>query len=145
MLDSKTISATLLLGLLGCASSTPGADTQPTADAATDLPATSDPATTAVASAEVKAPASQSPATSSLPMGRTEPLPPMDKKPVAAGQSKRTGAEACCGEGTCGDCKPLPGNRAAPKPPKDGKSMPASMSKRAGKEACCGEGTCGPC
>jgi len=79
-------------------------------------------------------------------MGRPEPLPPANhKKIAAAAESKRTGSEACCGEGTCGPCKPLPAKRTSPKPPKDGKMMPASQSKRTGKEACCGEGSCGPC
>jgi len=84
--------------------------------------------------------------TAALPAGRTEPLPPKDHKPVASKeQSKRTGAMACCGAGTCGECAPLPAKRSEPIPAKDGKPVAASKSVRKGKEACCGEGTCSPC
>jgi hypothetical protein len=156
MLDTKTITQTLAaLALLGCSGgkqtepvsgdTPPGdtvpADTVPAVDTAAptaEAPATSAPS--AVSSAEV------APAPAALPGGRTEPLPPKDGKKVADKKdSKRTGAMACCGEGTCGECKPLPAARTEPKAPKDGEVMPASQSKRKGKEACCGEGTCGPC
>lgn len=145
MLDAKTISATLMMGLLGCGATKTGPDPSNTSTV-TATPDTTDSAetlkpdatATSVASTEVKAPP--------LPGGRSEPLPPKDKKPIASKQeSVRKGAEACCGEGTCGECPALPANRTAPKPPKDGKVMPASQSKRKGAEACCGEGSCSPC
>ncbi len=146
MLDAKTISATLLMGLLGCSSN--GAKTQsPEADASAAATSTVE-MTPPDATAEPTAASSEVSAApvAALPMGRGEPLPPIDKKPIASkDQSKRTGADSCCGQGTCGPCAPLPAKRSAPKPPKDGKVMPASQSKRAGKEACCGEGSCGPC
>ncbi len=156
MLDTKTITQTLAaLALIGCSggsktepvsgddppTDSAPADTAPpvdTAPPAADTAPAVDTAATAVASAEV--------APAPLPGGRAEPLPAKDGKKVADKKdSKRTGAMACCGEGTCGECKALPAGRAEPKPAKDGKAMPASQSKRKGKEACCGEGTCGPC
>jgi hypothetical protein len=148
MLDAKTISATLLMGLLGCSSS--AAQTQnPEADASAAASSTVDmtpPEATAEPSAAAGSSEVSAAPIAALPMGRSEPLPPMDKKPIASkDQSKRSGADSCCGQGTCGPCAPLPAKRSAPKPPKDGKLMPASQSKRAGKEACCGEGSCGPC
>jgi hypothetical protein len=60
---------------------------------------------------------------------------------MAPDKSKRTGAMACCGAGTCGECAPLPAGRTTPKTGK----MPPTGSVRKNQEACCGAGTCGPC
>jgi hypothetical protein len=158
MLDVRTISTALAAALLGCAgSSTPPAESPsdateapqfPAADGAApaaDAPAAEAPAEAAPTDAPAAAakPADAAPA---LPGGRAEPLPPKDKKPVASkAESVRTGAMACCGEGTCAPCAPLPAGRKEPVPPKDVKVMPASKSTRKGAAACCGEGTCGAC
>ena len=39
-----------------------------------------------------------------LPAGRAKPMPPKSGKVVSGKASTRKGAEACCGEGTCGPC-----------------------------------------
>lgn len=158
MLDAKTISATLLLGLMGCSSGTTEPQTSDgdapttTATTTTDTTAATTETAPATTGSTSSAPAASSVSSAEvtpkgLPMGRAEPLPPADKtkKPSSPDKSVRTGADSCCGQGSCGPCKPLPKGRAQPAPPKDGKAMPASQSKRTGKETCCGEGSCGPC
>ncbi len=144
MLDAKTISATLMVGLLGCGAGKTNTDAANTNATSTATPETNRPSASAVPT--VTSVASSEVSAQPLPGGRLEPLPPKDKKPIASKQeSVRKGAEACCGEGTCGECPALPANRTAPKPPKDGKVVPASQSKRKGTEACCGEGSCSAC
>jgi DNA polymerase-3 subunit gamma/tau len=153
MLDAKTLSTALAIALLGCASGTPTPDAPSDATEKPQFPE-SDMAAPPADGAPDAAPAPDAPAADAkpadaapaLPMGRPEPLPPKDGKPVASrDESVRKGAAACCGEGTCGDCPPLPAGRKEPVPPKDGKPMPASRSVRKGAAACCGEGTCGAC
>lgn len=156
MLDAKTIYGTLMLGLVGCASASGGDAAQPTTSASAVESAAVTTPTPELTSSDAPVSSVIAPATSSsamagnevkkpLPGGRTEPLPPMDKKMRSGKDSVRKGEASCCGEGTCGPCAPLPGNATAPKPPKAGPVQPASQSKRTGAKECCGEGTCGPC
>ena len=120
MLDAKTIYATLFLGLAACGGSEKPADntTNPTAtatataSAAMPMPtetataAATPPTATAVASGTAAPmPSGSAKATAAkLPAGRTTPKAPKDGKTVPASASKRTGADACCGAGTCGPC-----------------------------------------
>src|SRR5689334_3471665 len=149
MFDAKTISATLTLALIGCTGSTPPpdgpngnatatgtAETAPTGEATANTAA---PAETAAPQTSASPTSAPSAAAMALPMGRPEPMPPKDGKIMKGKDSTRTGAMACCGQGTCGDCTPLPAKRTAPMPAKDGKVVAPAKSVRKGADACCGQ------
>ncbi len=128
MLDARTITATLtlaLLGTVGCSSGTPDANNPEggtstpaatsTAEAAPTAAPTADPSAApsaamsaapaeTAAAATTAAPTASPAAAMTLPAGRAKPMPPKSGKVVSGKASTRKGAEACCGEGTCGPC-----------------------------------------